>query len=416
MSDPHDPREHEHDEGFDATPHRPRKRTVAIASTTVVALFVALFVVGYVPRLRRDAQVAHAASQVKSEVPVVVTAKAERAKTNGDVVLPATVQPLQETTVYARTNGYVKRWLVDIGEAVTEDQLLAEIETPELDQELAQARAASASSEAVLLQTQTHLDLAKTNLARTQNLAASGLASQQELDQQTSNVRAEEANVKASQATAGASQANVRRLLELRKFAHVTAPFAGTVTSRTTEIGALVTSGNGAGQALFKIAATKIVRIFVNVPQLYASGIREGLVTAITTRELSDRTFTGKVTRTTKSLDPVAHTLRTEIQVPNDDGALLPGMYAQVKIATNLQVAPIVVPATALSFGPEGTRVAVLRDGVVHWQKVQVETDLGDKLSIAAGLDEGAVVVLTPSDRLSDGMHVDVAPQPPAKP
>jgi RND family efflux transporter MFP subunit len=395
-----------HEALFDPTPHVPRSRTVTIALLFVGVCVAALFLVGYIPKIRRDRALASTATAAGEEAQPVVTAVAQRAPATSDVTLPGTIQPLQETIVYARVSGYLARWKVDIGDAVTEGQLLAEIETPEIDQELAQARGSAEQARALVGQANTKLELAKTVLVRAQGLLANGLVGQAEIDTDTANVHAEEANVAAAKANVDAANANVARLMETKNFGKVVAPFAGTITARTTEVGALVNAGTS---SLFKLSATKVVRIFVNVPQLYAPNVHAGTAIALTVRELVGRTFTGTVARTSKALDSTAHTLLTEIHVDNTDGALLAGTFAQVKLATSRTTAPLVIPATAVVVGPEGTRVAVLKDGVVHWQTIVIEDDLGDKVCIASGIDEGAVVVLSPGDKLVEGAKVSVA-------
>jgi membrane fusion protein (multidrug efflux system) len=397
-----------HDGLFDPTPHVPKSRTVTLVMILATLGVVALFLVGYIPKIRRDRALASTATATSEEAQPVVTAVAQRAPATSDVTLPGTIQPLQETLVYARVSGYLARWKVDIGDAVTEGQLLAEIDTPEIDQELLQARGAAEQARALVGQASTKLELAKTVLVRAQGLQANGLVGQAEIDTDTANVHAEEANVAAAKANVDAASANVARLLETKNFGKVVAPFAGTITQRTTEVGALV---NASTSALFKLSATKVVRIFVNVPQLYAPNVHAGTEIALTVRELVGRTFVGTVARTAKALDPTAHTLLTEIHVDNADGALLAGTFAQVKLATSRATSPLVIPATAVVAGPEGTRVAVVKDGVVHWQAIVIEDDLGDRVCIASGLDEGAMVVLSPGDKLVDGAKITVASQ-----
>jgi RND family efflux transporter MFP subunit len=395
-----------HEALFDATPHVPKSRTVAIVLIFVAICIATLFLVGYLPKVRRDRALASTATATAAEAQPVVTAVAQRAPSTSDVTLPGTIQPLQETIVYARVSGYLARWKVDIGDAVTEGQLLAEIDTPEIDQELAQARGAAEQARALVGQANTKLELAKTVLVRAQGLQANGLVGQAEIDTDTANVHAEEANVAAAKANVDAANANVARLLETKNFAKVVAPFAGTINARTTEVGALVNAGTS---SLFKLSATKVVRVFVNVPQLYAPNVRAGTETTLTVRELVGRTFTGTVARTAKALDPTAHTLLTEIHLDNGDGALLAGTFAQVKLATSRATSPLMIPATAVVVGPEGTRVAVSNGGVVHWQTIVIEDDLGDRVCIASGLDEGATVVLSPGDELTEGAKVTIA-------
>jgi membrane fusion protein (multidrug efflux system) len=323
------------------------------------------------------------------------------------VTLPGHVNALEETAVYARVSGYLRRWLVDLGDAVSEGQTLAEIETPELDQELAQAEAAVGQAEAQVQVAKAHRELARTTLARTAQLAPAGLVALQDFDDKKAGLEAEAANVIAAEAALRSARANVGRLAQTRSFARVRAPFAGTITARTTERGALVTVGNGAGQALFRIAATQVVRVFVDVPQSYATSIAPGQTATVTVREFPDQTFTGKVTRTARALDPAARTLRTEIQVANPTGALLPGMYAQARIAAPVGVPLLSVPSAAVLTDARGTRVAVVAEGHVHWRAVQVEEDLGREVTLSSGLHDGERIVSNPSEALRDGAVVE---------
>lgn len=407
--------EHGEDELFDPTPHRPRTRTVALVGLVAAGVFAGLFALGVLPRLQKKAAAEQAAQAASGEVAHVVTGKPIRGKAGSEVALPATLLPLQETTLYARTGGFVKRWLVDLGDEVKEGQLLAEIETPELDREIDQARAAAAQAQAVVAQAKTKLTLARSTNERVKNLAASGLASQQDVDEKLAAVDAEEANVRAAEASVTSALANARRLGELKAFAKVVAPFDGTITARNVEIGALVTAGGTTGQPLFKVATTTTVRLFVQVPQLYATSVAVGLDVKVALRDEPKKVFVGKVTRTTKSLDPVSHTLKTEVQIPNQDGALLPGMYVQAKIPAKVVAAPLLVPATALMIDAKGPKVVKIEGGVVRWINVDVGADLGDKVALVGGVAETDDVVTVPSDQLIEGMKVVVDAPPAAK-
>lgn len=404
----------EHDEGqFDPRPHVPSTRRVAAFGVLAVLGLGALAAAGILPRLRSAAARASGSEHAAQGGGKLVVAKVRRAVAEGAVSLPGTVKALQEAAIYARTNGYLEKYRVDIGDTVAAGDVLAEIDAPELDQELAQARAASAQASAVRLQESAKLELARSTLERTKLLAGEGLASKQDLEEKSAAVRAEEASVAATDASVGAAAANVRRLSELKRFQKVVAPFAGTITSRSAEPGALIVSGAG-GQPLFRVAQTDPVRVFVQVPQLHAAAIKVGATVTLTVRELRGRVFTGKITRTTKSLDPVTHTLTTEAQFPNGDGALMPGTYARVSFgalgspsATGAE-APLVVPSTALVVNGKGTQLAVVEQGVVHLRVIEVDGDFGEQVSIAKGVREGELVVAMPTDRLAEGDRVDV--------
>jgi RND family efflux transporter MFP subunit len=397
-----------HDEGeiFDPAPFRPTTRALRWYGAAAVVLFGALVALGLVPRvMHRSALAAERRSLAAAPAKVVVT-RAQRSAETSDLVLPGSVQPLQEASVYARANGYVRRWLVDIGTPVRKGQVLAELDVPDVDEELSQGQAAANQSRAQIVQAKTQLELAKVTNERYAALGPAGVVTQQEVDQYRAGYDAQQANVAAAQAAHGSALANVRRLRDLKDFGVIVAPFDGIVTARTAEVGQLVTSGTGMGQALFKVAEVDTVRVFVNVPQLYAGGIRVGMVAPASVRELAGRVFAGKVARTAHELDTATRTLLVEVDIPNTDDALLSGMYARVSFHMTGEGRLLLVPATAVLIDARGTRVAVVRDGSLSWRAVVIEGDLGDRLAISTGLAEGDVVAVAPSDRLVEGMRV----------
>jgi membrane fusion protein (multidrug efflux system) len=331
---------------------------------------------------------------------------AKRSTDGSTLALPGSVQPLQETAIYARANGFVRRWLVDIGTHVKQGQTLVELEVPDIDEELRQNQATANQAKAGIAQAKTQLELARANSNRYGALGPTGVVSQQEVDQYKATFDAQQSNVEAAEAAHKSALAGVRRLQDLKAFGVLTAPFDGVVTMRTAEVGQLVTSGTNAGQPLFKVAEVDVVRIFVNVPQLYASDVHVDMEAPVTVRELPGRTFAGKVARTSSEIDTATRTLLTEVDIPNADGALIAGMYAQVSFHVVGQKALLFVPATAVLIDAQGTRAATVHDGAIAWKDVQIDADLGDRLAIANGLNEGDVVVNAPSDRLLEGMHV----------
>ncbi len=312
------------------------------------------------------------------------------------LVLPAQLQAYVESAIYARTNGYLLRWNRDMGSLVKKGELLAEIDTPEIDQELSQAKAAQQ-------QTVAQLQLAKSTAERWANLRKTDSVSQQEADQQASAY---------SQAIANnaAAEANVRRLQQLESFKHIYAPISGVITRRNTDVGALITAGSAAqGKQLFDVAQVDPLRVFVSVPQTNAPSIRAGLPAYIELREYPGQKFTGKVVRTADSIDPATRTLLTEIDVPNHDGRLLPGAYAEVHFAVPVQITRMSVPVNALMFRPEGPRVAVVgADRKVHLKAIIIGRDFGTKVEILGGLDPNDQIVLNPADSLQDGQEVNV--------
>lgn len=400
------PPQSEHEATFDPKPHRPNPRSLRIAGVVFGVVFIALAGLGIVPRLVKRAAVASDRERLAKEPARVLAQPPKRAPVNTQIQLPASVQGLQETIVYARTSGYIKQYLVDIGDKVKVGQVLATIETPEVDQELQAAQALVGQAQAGVAQAKTRYALAQTNLKRTQSLVPQGVSSQEELDERSATSDAEGANVQAATATLASAQANVRRLQETKGFARVLAPFAGTITARSIDNGQLVTAGNGSGQALYHIAIVDTVRLFVHVPQIYAASVVIGSEAKVSVREYPKRVFAGKITRTSQALDAATRTLNTEIQINNADGALLSGMFATVTLSTPLTAPPLLIPASALHVTSEGSRVALVANGQIHWQVVDVASDQGDQVAIGNGLDEHALVVANPSERLSEGMVV----------
>jgi RND family efflux transporter MFP subunit len=309
-----------------------RRRAIQLTILALVLFAAAAVVAAAVPRARQRTQLADQTALAAAQPARVLVALPKMLASNRTVALPGSVQAMRSTVVYAQINGYVKERLVDIGDRVTQGQLLAVIAAPEVDQQVAQARAVGLQSAAALEQSRTRRELARVSLARIRALAPAGVASQQELDDGTATFDAATADVRVAQATLAANDANVRRLSETKGFAHVTAPFAGVVTARMVEVGTLVTAGNAVGQELFRIDQSDPVRVMLSVPQNVSPAVHEGLVADVTVAQLPGRTFTGAVTRDAHALDTGSRTLLTEVQVPNGDGALLPGMYVEVAL------------------------------------------------------------------------------------
>ena len=318
-------------------------------------------------------------------------------------MLPGNITAMLETTIYARANGYVARWLVDIGDHVKTGQQLAILETPELDQQLAAAQGTQKQSEA-------NFELARVTAQRWQELALKQVVSKQDNDQT-------QGNYQASTAALSSSKANVAQLEDLQSFKNVTAPFEGTITKRTIDTGSLVSQGSGtAGTALFSLAQTDPLRIFVDVPQSDAPLIEVGMDAKIFVLERANRDFTGVVTRTSGALDPTSRTLHVEVQIPNHDGALFAGMYGQVKFTVVDKSGPIVIPSDVFVFRPAGPQVAVVtNENKIHWQHIDVGRDFGNYMEVIKGIDENARVVMNPTDDLTEGLDVEpkpVAPKP----
>lgn len=404
--DPHKP----DDLGFALPP--PARLTRARALGLVAAILVVLaaaFLLRWVPmqRARRALEADTGGRQLATPRVQVITpvlAGSDRA-----LSLPGSVQPLEETIVYPRAGGYVRRWLVDLGDKVKEGDLLAEIDTPDLDQQLVQARAQLAQADAGVVQAQANARFSKLNLARYQELAPEGLASQQDLEKQRAQAEVDQAIVSVASASVGSQRANVQLLTQLKSFSRVVAPFAGTVTARSVERGALVSAGTAT--PLFKIAALDPVRVFVQVPQDVAPSVRSDVAATVTLREYPGRAFEGRVARSAGALDATTRTMTTEVRVPNPKGELMAGMYAQVSLTLPTPHRALAVPATALLNDAGGQRVAVVGAGErIRLVPVVVERDTGPTIEIASGLAGDERVVRLPGPELTEGRLVEVAP------
>ncbi len=322
-----------------------------------------------------------------------------------ELVLPGAVNAFIQTTLYARANGYLARRYVDIGDKVREGQLLAEIEAPDVDAQMRQALATVAQSRA-------NLDNARLNFERAQNLIAKKVVSQQEFDQNRTAFDAARASVQAS-------DANLQNLRVQQGFQKIVAPFSGEITSRMVDVGALVAAGSGsAGTALFGMAQTDPLRVYVSVPQTNVPSIRADLPANLLVPEYPGRNFAGVVARFSGAIDPTTRTLLTEVDIPNPEGMLFAGMYGSVKFVLKDDSSPIIIPSDALLFQAVGPRVAIIdRDNKVHWKNVRVGRDFGTQMEILEGLEENAQVVVNPTDDLVDGLSVKIKPyEKPAAP
>jgi membrane fusion protein (multidrug efflux system) len=383
-----------------------KTRAIGIAGI-VLALIAAAFLAGYLPKRHARQALADGIATESHAAPRVEVVLPRIAASDRALVLPASVLPLEETVLYPRANGYVRRWLVDIGDKVTDGQLLAEIDTPELDQELVQARAQLAQAQASAVQARANRDFSKTNLQRYKGLGPSGVASVQEIEQHEAQAAVDEANVTVAEAAIGSQQANVKKLIQLKAFARVVAPYAGVITARNIERGSLVAMGSAT--PLFKIAIADPVRVFIQVPQDVAPSVHADLVTKVSVREYPGRVFEGKVARTTGALDPASRTMSTEIRVPNPEGRLMTGMYAEVSLTLPAPHRVFDVPATALVNDSHGLRVAVVgSDGKIRMIPIVVERDSGTTVQVASGIGEGDRLVKIASADLSEGKVVEV--------
>ena len=365
---------------------------------TVFFIAVAvLVIIGALLMFQRRAQYQTLAKETElSTIPTVAVIKPTTEPGDESLMLPGTLQAYVESPIYARTNGYLKKWYFDIGSRVNKGALLAEIDAPELDQQLSQSKAELGTAQA-------NENLSQITATRYTDLLKTDGVSRQEVDNATGDLAAKRATVQSS-------AANVRRLEELESFKRVYAPFSGVITRRNVDIGTLINAGNGgASQQLFFLAQTDPMRVFVNVPETYSSHIRPGLGAYLELTQYPGRKFQGKVVRTAEAIDPAARTLLTEVDVPNKTGELLPGGYAQVVLQVKTPGERVVVPVNSLLFRSEGLRAVVVgSDDRAHLQPLVIGRDYGNSLEVLSGLKPDQWIVLNPPDSLEDGQVVKV--------
>ncbi len=339
-----------------------------------------------------------------SAVPIVAVIHATPINADSGLVLPGALQAFVEAPIYARTNGYLKKWYRDIGSNVKQGELLAEIETPEIDQQLSQARADLGTAQA-------NVNLSQTTAKRYQELITTDSVSKQEVDNAVGDYNAKKAMVQSA-------EANVKRLEDLESFKRVYAPFAGVITRRNVDMGMLIDAGNGGvAKELFNLAQIDPIRAFVAVPQTYAPSIRAGQHACLELAEMSGQKFCGQVARTADSIDPATRTLRTEVDVPNPSGKLLPGAYAEVHFDVKVSGNLLSLPVSALLFRPDGTMAAVVgADNKIELKRIVIGRDFGSTVEVLQGIDAGDSIVDNPPDSMEPGQQVHVkAPAAPAK-
>ncbi len=386
-----------------------------LVAVLIIAVLV-LLLAGIVPRIQQQAALKADANAVKTTLPKVPVVAVRRAPEVTNLVLPGNTRGYQETPIYPRTNGYVKSYLVEIGQPVQAGQLLAEIETPDVDKQLGQALGTYSQSRATLGQARANLELARVSMDRWQRLVQYNAVSRQEADTYRLQFEARQADVVAAEATMKANDENVRRFKYLQSFQKITAPFDGIVTARNVDVGALVTDGTGAAsqgalfatRELFRVAQIEVLRIYVNVPQTFVTSVQAGQTAQVVVRDVPQRTFTGKVTRTAGALDPASRTLLTEVDVANPDHVLFPGMYAEVTFNMVRTEPPLLVPGSALIVRADGQYVAVVdQDHVLHFRKVGLGRDYGRETEIVSGLADNETIVSNPTDDVREGAKVE---------
>lgn len=405
----------------------PSTTALVLFAVFAIVVIVAGFFVGYLPRQRREQVLAAEAHETTVSLPLVNFTKAVRSSSKSQLVLPGNIQAVTESPIVARATGYLRKRYVDIGDRVKAGQVVAEIDAPELDQQILQANATIEQArsnvqqaEAALLQGKANETLARANATRYDNLFKRGVVSRQENDTYQAQFAAQQANVQALEKSANAArsnvsavEANLARLTQLKTYQTVRAPFDGVITVRNVDTGALVNEGN---TLLFRIAQTGSLRTYLNLPQSDADSVKVGQAATVTIPELPGRQFKGTVTRTANALDPATRTLLTEVQIANP-GGLMPGMYAQVDLSVPRSTPSLLIPGDTLIVRADGTQVAALDDNdTVHFTKIQVGRDYGDRIEVLGGLEEGARLIINPSDAVREGIKVKpVASERPAQ-
>jgi RND family efflux transporter MFP subunit len=397
---------------------RPSSATISALLFGLLLLLVFAFLAGYLPRQRREATLRAEAEAQQKGLPRLAVMRVGRSTEQNVLKLPGTMQALTEAPILARADGYLKRRLADIGDRVQAGQVLAEIDAPELDQQIhqaeaaiEQAQAAAEQAEANLEQGKANRELARITADRSKMLVERGISPRQEGDQYQAQLAAQDASVKAlekaiqaQRSSLAAVKANLGRLQEVQGYRLVKAPFDGVITLRNVDVGALVGTGN---TLLYRIAQIGTLRTYVNVPQVSVDAVHVGQTAALTVSHLPGRTFRGTVARTANALDPASRTMLVEVDVPNPDGALFPGTYAEVDLSGSRPNPPLVVPATAILFRTDGAQVAVVPpDQTVHLQKITVGRDYGDRVEILQGVSEGTMIVAAPGDAAREGARI----------
>jgi RND family efflux transporter MFP subunit len=379
---------------MNAPPARGLTRGTWVGLIVVVAVLAVVVVLGIASRARQESLLE--SENKKASVADVEIIHPAGSAVSDEIALPGNTQAYMDTPIYSRTSGYLKAWYFDIGAHVRKGQLMAQIETPELDQQLQVAQADLKSSQA-------NLDLAVTTAARYQNLLKTNSVSKQETDVATGDEAAK-------RAARDASEANVRRLTQLQSFENIYAPFDGIVTARNTDVGALIEAGaNTTPKELFHLAAINKIRVFVAVPEAYSASIKDDTEATLTLDEYPGQNFIGEVARNSNQIDQASRTLNVEVDIDNAKGLLLPGAYVFVHFKVPQHVTSLTIPSNTLLFRSQGLQVATVVGGRVHLVPVKIGNDMGATVEIASGLKPSDQVIVDPSDSIAEGQTVHIA-------
>ncbi len=418
-----------------------------IAAALLAAAAAAVFFLGWLPRHTRSEEIDKEAHAVSTAVPRLNAVRVKRAPISSELIIPGTTIPYMEANIYARASGYVTKRLVDIGDHVKSGQLLAVIDSPDLDRQVAQAQSNLAQSQATLVQVQAQEQLATLTFNRYKVLVAKGVFSRQEGDQQEANFNVAQANVRAAQSSIQGNRENVARLTVLQQFEHVTAPFTGIVTARNVDVGTLISAGGSGmtdatsassssssslsaaqgnnqgssgsvvssvtpqtggsqGGPMFAIASTDRLRVLVSVPEAYASLIHIGQKAQLTFEERPNQKFTGQVSRTSASIDQNTRTLLVEVRLINTQN-LVPGMYVRVAFVDVRALPPLIIPGAAIVVRGGQNSLAVVENEIAHFRPISVGRDYGDQTEVISGVREGDVIIRDVTDQVTDGTKVE---------
>ena len=398
-----------------------------VAALLLLLLIAVLLWLGYRPWRKREDTLLATAKADDNRVISVTAVRARQTTGSQPLELPGTISAIVETSIYARAEGYVKARYADIGDHVRDGQLLAEIDTPELDEQLRQAKtrvaqavASARQASAAVVQAQANQKLAQIENQRTQQLVKEGVFAKQQADttQATYDARAADvdamkAALHAAEEATRAAESEVARLTELTRFKRVTAPFGGIITSRTCDVGNLINSSSlSAGREMYRLADIGTVRILINVPEPNAPAIAAGQLTQVSPQAFPGKVFNGRVARTANALDAANRTLLTEIHVPNPAGRLLPGMYAQVKILAAQGGPVVLIPGDTIAVRSDGSYVVIVTgSSTAHFQKVGIGRDYGSRVEVASGLRGSELLVVNPGDNIREGVKVTAVVQ-----
>jgi len=380
---------------YDRPPQRPGGTGHGVVIAVLVVIIVAgVVVMGVVPRLRAKAALRTETRDLA--IPTVVVIHPKRGDPQQEIVLPGNMQAFEDAPIYARTNGYLKKWYVDIGGHVKTGQLLADIDTPEVDQQLQVARAELNTAQA-------NLNLSKITADRFDGLKNTDSVSKQDVDNA-------HGDFEAKKATVASAQSNVRRLEETLAFNKIYAPFDGIITARNTDVGQLIDSGSGgAAKEMFHIQSTRVLRVYINVPQQYSQAAKPGLTADLTLAEFPGRKFKGQLVRTANAIDQASRTLLVEVDVNNTTGELLPGGYTEVHLKLPETVPTFILPVNTLIFRSQGLQIATVQDGKASLAPIVLGRDFGSEVEVVSGLSGQESVMVNPPDSLVEGEQVQIA-------